>query len=161
MALASLIAAASCKPGHERLRYPPVVIVSALRLPGALVRGASRAWYKLTNAEVRYGDPLPVGVTMYCLHGTTRRGRYVRGGIVAADPHFFPLAKYIELYVGRTYFGRFLVDDTGLRIRGARIDIWTPNCHEARKFGIARGTAVLVQRGPIDVVHPGLLSKKK
>jgi 3D (Asp-Asp-Asp) domain-containing protein len=157
----SLLAFAGCESGHERLRYPPVVVISPFRLPGALVEGASRTWYKLTTERVRYGDPLPVGVTMYCLQGTTRRGRYVRGGIVAADPRFFPLAKYIELYIGRTYLGRFLVDDTGLRIRGPRIDVWTPSCREARKFGIARGTAVLVQRGPIDVVRPGLLRARK
>jgi 3D (Asp-Asp-Asp) domain-containing protein len=85
---------------------------------------------------------------MYCLQGTTRRGRYVRAGIVAADPRFFPLAKYIELYAGRKYLGRFLVDDTGKRIRGARIDVWTPSCREARLFGLQRGTAVLVHREP-------------
>jgi 3D (Asp-Asp-Asp) domain-containing protein len=157
----SLLAVGACAPGHERLRYPPTVVMSSFRLPGALVEGASRTWFRLAPHAVRYGDPLPVGVTMYCLQGTTRRGRYVRGGIVAADPHLFPLAKYIELYVGRTYLGRFLVDDTGLRIHGPRIDIWTPSCREARQFGVARGTAVLVQRGPIDVVHPSLVPKKK
>ena len=90
---------------------------------------------------------MPVGVTMYCLQGTTRRGRYVRAGIVAADPRFFPLSRYVELYVGRTYLGRFLVDDTGLRIVGPRIDVWTPDCREARRFGLQRGTAVLVPHG--------------
>ena len=105
---------------------------------------------------------LPVGVTMYCLQGTTRRGRYVRGGIVAADPRFFPLVEYIELYVGRTYLGRFLVDDTGKKIRGARIDVWTDNCREARRFGIARGTAVLVQRASrIGVRQAGASRKPK
>jgi len=84
---------------------------------------------------------------MYCLQGTTRRGRYVRAGIVAADPRFFPLARYVELYVGRSYLGRFLVDDTGKRIRGPRIDVWTANCRDARRFGSQRGTAVLVHSG--------------
>jgi 3D (Asp-Asp-Asp) domain-containing protein len=84
---------------------------------------------------------------MYCLQGTTRRGRYVRAGIVAADPRFFPLARYIELYIGVRYLGRFLVDDTGKRIRGSRIDVWTASCREARRFGLQTGTAVLVHRG--------------
>ena len=127
--------------------------MSDYRAPGVVVRGAARNWWKpaLTRSggtaaqPVRYGDPLPVGVTMYCLQGTTRRGRYVRPGIVAADPRLFPLSKYVELYVGRKYIGRFLVDDTGKRIRGARIDVWTPNCREAGRFGLQRGTAVLVR----------------
>ncbi len=151
-ALALLVVAAaglsSCSPTHERPRYPPLVVMSQFRLPGIVVRGARLDWWKAVQ-PARYGDPLPVGVTMYCLKGTTRRGRYVRAGIVAADPRFFPLAHYIELYVGRHYLGRFLVDDTGLRIRGPRIDVWTnPTVAQARRFGLQRGTAVLVPKPP-------------
>jgi 3D (Asp-Asp-Asp) domain-containing protein len=140
--------ATSCSRERPPLRYPPVVVMSAFRLPGVVVRGASQNWWKAPPIAPHYGDPLPVGVTMYCLQGTTRRGRYVRAGIVAADPRFFPLAHFIELYVGRHYIGRFLVDDTGLRIRGPRIDIWTGNCREARLFGLQHGTAVLVPAPP-------------
>jgi 3D (Asp-Asp-Asp) domain-containing protein len=144
-----LVAATSaCKRESGPIRLPPVIVMSDYRVPGGVVRGAERGWWKLASHPVSYGEPLPVGVTMYCLQGTTRRGRYVRAGIVAADPRFFPLARYIELYVGRKYLGHFLVDDTGTRIRGARIDVWTESCHEARRFGIQRGTAVLVQRAP-------------
>ena len=92
------------------------------------------------------GDPVPVVVTAYCLSGTTRRGRYVRPGIVAADPKLFPLSRYIELYAGGRYIGRFLVDDTGRNIRKARIDIWMATCREAIIFGRQRGAAVLVPR---------------
>jgi 3D (Asp-Asp-Asp) domain-containing protein len=145
--LSALVVAgiAACSRDSAPLRYPPVVVMSSFRAAGVVVRGASRNWWKLATQRVRYGDPLPVGVTMYCLQGTTRRGRYVRAGIVAADPRLFPLSKYVELYVGRRYMGRFLVDDTGLRIRGARIDVWTENCREASRFGLQRGTAVLVE----------------
>jgi 3D (Asp-Asp-Asp) domain-containing protein len=140
--------AAGCSHDNAPIRYPPVVVMSPFRLPGVVVRGASANWWKVPPLAPRYADPLPVGVTMYCLQGTTRRGRYVRAGIVAADPRFFPLAHFIELYVGRHYLGRFLVDDTGLRIRGPRIDVWTGNCREARLFGLQRGTAVLVPAPP-------------
>lgn len=88
----------------------------------------------------------PVELTAYCLKGTTRRDRYVRQGIVAADPRLFPLGRFVELYVGRQYVGRFLVDDTGERIQGGILDIWTPECRDARLFGRRRGTAVLVPR---------------
>lgn len=147
-AMAALVCAlAACSSNERRpLRYPPVVVEAPLELAPVVVRGASRSWARDSAGPPRYGDPVPVRVTMYCLTGTTRRGRYVRPGIVAADPRYFPLARYIELYAGGEYLGRFLVDDTGKRIKGARIDVWTPACHEARRFGIRRGTAVLVPR---------------
>jgi 3D (Asp-Asp-Asp) domain-containing protein len=132
-----------------------VTVVSPFRLPGVVVSGAARGWWKLASHPVRFGDPLPVLVTQYCLQGTTRRGRYVRPGIVAADPRFFPLSRYVELYVGTRYLGHFLVDDTGKRIKGARIDVWTADCHEARLFGIAKGTAVLAPKPGMDVRQAG------
>jgi 3D (Asp-Asp-Asp) domain-containing protein len=126
--------------------FAPTVVYAVLRLEGALVRGASREWALHAHAPLRYGDPVPVVLTAYCLKGRTRRDGYVRQGIVAADPKLFPLARYLEIYVGRTYFGRFLIDDTGLKIKGNRLDIWTTTCSEARRFGRQRGTAVLVPR---------------
>jgi 3D (Asp-Asp-Asp) domain-containing protein len=137
--------------------FEPTVVLATLRLDGAVVRGASSNWASLPGARARYGDPLPVMLSAYCLHGLTRRDRYVREGIVAADPKIFPLARYLEIYVGRKYFGRFLVDDTGKRIKGSRLDIWTKTCSEARRFGMQRGVAVLVPR-PKGVHKDSLLS---
>jgi 3D (Asp-Asp-Asp) domain-containing protein len=124
----------------------PAVVVATMRLDGAVVRGASRSWAVGRAGPAHYGEPVPVQLTSYCLKGTTRRDRYVRQGIVAADPRLFPLGRYVELYVGRKYFGRFLVDDTGGKIKNAILDIWTPECRDARRFGRVRGTAVLVPR---------------
>jgi len=129
-----------------RVVLAPALVVATLRLDGALVRGATRSWAINREGPLRYGDPVPVSLTAYCLKGTTRRDHYVRQGIVAADPKVFPLGRYVELYVGRTYYGRFLVDDTGKAIHDAILDIWTPTCREARLFGRHRGTAVLVPR---------------
>jgi 3D (Asp-Asp-Asp) domain-containing protein len=128
------------------LALAPTVVLSPAHLDGALVVGARRDWAVRRDGPVHYGDPVPVELTAYCLQGTTRRDRYVREGIVAADPRLFPLGRYIEVYVGRVYYGRFLVDDTGEKIRDGRLDIWTPTCREARLFGRQRGTAVLVPR---------------
>ena len=126
--------------------FEPTVVYAELRLEGALVRGAAANWALNRDTPLRMGDPVPVALTAYCLKGLTRRDRYVRLGIVASDPKMFPLARYLEIYVGRKYFGRFLIDDTGGKIKGNRLDIWTPTCAEARRFGIQRGTAVLVPR---------------
>jgi hypothetical protein len=41
------------------------------------------------------------------------------------------------------------VDDTGGKIRGQRIDIWTPDCGDAIKFGARRGVATLVGVGEV------------
>ena len=141
---------------HPMLRRAPtvadsVVVIPApppapIRLEGAVVRGAARDWAVVGKRPPRMGEPVPVQLTAYCLQGTTRRDRLVREGIVAADPKLFPLGRYLELYIGRKYHGRFLVDDTGSRIRDGILDIWTPSCRDATRFGRQRGTAVLVPR---------------
>jgi 3D (Asp-Asp-Asp) domain-containing protein len=133
----------------------PTTAVLPLRLEGVVVFGAPKRWYATMRGRARAGEPVPVLVTAYCLSGTTRRGRYVRHGIVAADPKLFPLSRYIELYAGTKYLGRYLVDDTGGRIRGPHIDVWMPTCREAIVFGRRRGTAALVQRSEVQVVQTG------
>ena len=137
----------ACGNSSGVYRHEPVVVTSPILLDGAVVRGAKKDWYLLARGP-RYGEPVPVLLTSYCLSGTTRRGRYVRAGIVASDPKFFPLSRYIELYVGKRYYGRFLVDDTGRRIRGAHLDVWLSSCKDAKRFGVKRGTAMLVPRQP-------------
>jgi 3D (Asp-Asp-Asp) domain-containing protein len=97
-------------------------------------------------AQAGAGEEVPISLTQYCLKGTTRRGRWVRPGIVAADPRIFPLARYVEVFMGNKYLGRFLVDDTGRNVIGATLDIWTPSCSQASRFGRQFGRAVLVAR---------------
>lgn len=97
-------------------------------------------------ARAQPGEEVPISITQYCLKGTTRRGRFVRPGIVAADPRIFPLARYVEVFMGKKYLGRFLVDDTGGNVVGATLDIWTPSCRQATQFGRHHGTAVLVAK---------------
>jgi 3D (Asp-Asp-Asp) domain-containing protein len=92
------------------------------------------------------GVTIPVSLTQYCVQGETRRGRQTRHGIVAADPRIFPLARYVEVFLGDEYLGRYLVDDTGGNVLGATLDIWNPNCKEAARFGRHWGAATLVAR---------------
>lgn len=157
--LAALIAALFIKTGVARLpntqpppfRHPPVLVYADPMLPPLIVR-AERIIPRLPRlpvvrsmfARAPAGKPLPVSLTQYCLQGTTRRDHYVREGIVAADPRVFPLAHYVEVFLGKHYLGRFLVDDTGGKVKGRTLDIWTPSCSDARRFGRQRGTAMLV-----------------
>jgi 3D (Asp-Asp-Asp) domain-containing protein len=97
-------------------------------------------------ARAQPGEEIPISLTQYCLKGTTRRGRWVRPGIVAADPRIFPLSRYVEIFMGTKYIGRYLVDDTGVNVIGATLDIWTPSCSEAARFGRQPGRAVLVAK---------------
>jgi 3D (Asp-Asp-Asp) domain-containing protein len=147
-ALGVALSVACSSPPTGIPRHDPVVVTSPIRLDGAVVRGANKGWYLASNSGPEYGEPVPVLLTSYCLRGTTRRGRYVRPGIIAADPRFFPMARYVELYIGKKYYGRFLVDDTGRKIKGNHIDVWLPSCTESKNFGVKRGTAVLIPRGP-------------
>jgi 3D (Asp-Asp-Asp) domain-containing protein len=109
-------------------------------------------------ARAQAGEEVPVTLTQYCLKGTTRRGRFVRPGIVAADPRIFPLARYVEVFMGKRYLGRFLVDDTGGNVIGATLDIWTPSCRQATRFGRQHGKAVLVAK-EVEHILPATLSE--
>ncbi|NUO65181.1 MAG: 3D domain-containing protein [Gemmatimonadaceae bacterium] len=133
----------------EPARHPPVVVFADHMLEPVVVRPAPRKPPRPPRTAVTRaldGEAIPVEITAYCLSGTTRRGRWVRPGIVAADPRVFPLSRYIELFVGDDYLGKFLVDDTGSAIKGQHIDLWVPTCREAVHFGRVQGTAVLVPR---------------
>jgi 3D (Asp-Asp-Asp) domain-containing protein len=72
--------------------------------------------------------------TAYSLRGRTASGKYVSKGIIAADPRVLPLGSRVRLHAGG-YSGEYLVADTGGKIRGRRIDIWTPSSREAMRFG--------------------------
>ncbi|HET9635156.1 MAG TPA: 3D domain-containing protein [Gemmatimonadaceae bacterium] len=97
-------------------------------------------------ARAQDGVVIPVSLTQYCVQGETRRGRQTRHGIVAADPRIFPLSRYVEVFLGNEYLGRYLVDDTGGNVLGATLDIWNPDCREAARFGRHWGSAILVAR---------------
>jgi 3D (Asp-Asp-Asp) domain-containing protein len=129
----------------------PAVVYATITFDPVVVRGAppvvrDASGRGTERRAAKLGEPVDVALTAYCLKGLTRRDHYVRQGIVAADPKVFPLGRYVEIYVGSEYYGRFLVDDTGRVIKGNILDIWTPTCREARLFGRTRGTAVLVPR---------------
>ena len=70
----------------------------------------------------------------YCFSGRTATGQGVRRGIIAADPRVLKLGSKVVIDAG-PWSGTYMVADTGGAIKGKKIDIWVPNCSEARKFG--------------------------
>nr|MCU0618825.1 3D domain-containing protein [Gemmatimonadaceae bacterium] len=102
--------------------------------------------FRSIEERARLGERVAVTITAYCLQGRTRRGNWVRDGIVAADPRLFPLGREMELWIGLRAAGRHLIDDTGSAIKGARLDLWMADCGDARRFGRRRGYAQLVPR---------------
>lgn len=137
-------------------------------LPRSVVRATAHEAIKMKKgilplipskfARAEDGVMIPVSLTQYCVQGETRRGRQTRHGIVAADPRIFPLSRYVEVFLGTEYLGRYLVDDTGGNVLGATLDIWNPDCREAARFGRHWGSAILVARAveavPNDTLVP-------
>ena len=125
-------------------------------IPASIVRATAHEAIKMKKgiiplipskfARAQDGVTIPVSLTQYCVQGETRRGRQTRHGIVAADPRIFPLSRYVEVFLGTEYLGRYLVDDTGGNVLGATLDIWNPDCKEAARFGRHWGAATLVAR---------------
>jgi 3D (Asp-Asp-Asp) domain-containing protein len=107
-------------------------------------------------ARAEDGVTIPISLTQYCVQGETRRGRQTRHGIVAADPRIFPLSRYVDVFLGSEYLGRYLVDDTGGNVLGATLDIWNPDCREAARFGRHWGSATLVARAVEEVPNDSL-----
>lgn len=70
----------------------------------------------------------------YCFSGRTATGQGVHRGIIAADPRVLKLGSKVYIDAGQ-WSGVYQVGDTGGSIKGKRIDIWVPNCSEARRFG--------------------------
>ena len=104
---------------------------------------AAAAAKRPTRLKAQPGEPVAVSITAYCLRGTTRTGTQVRDGIVAADPRVFPLNSEIELRINDRSLGLFKIEDTGLLIKGPKIDLWLASCAEARIFGRKRGIATI------------------
>jgi len=82
------------------------------------------------------GQLLRMTATAYCRGGRTASGVRARDGVVAADPRVIPIGSVVRISSrDRTRWGVFRAMDVGGRIRGRRVDIYTPNCSTARRFG--------------------------
>jgi 3D (Asp-Asp-Asp) domain-containing protein len=91
-----------------------------------------------TTAEqgraMRPAHVVRVKATAYCLKGTTRSGVHTRTGIIAADPRVLPVGSVVRVIDG-TASGIYTVMDTGRAVKDREIDIYIPDCEQAKKFG--------------------------
>lgn len=133
----------SLKPGKLDTLPKPFAKLTA---PAGLRPKKTIAPVSPTKLRAEPGEPVPVVITAYCLQGRTRMGTGVREGVIAADPRVFPLSSEIDLIIGNDTLGRFRVEDTGLLIKGRKLDVWVADCLEARIFGRKKGHATLVAK---------------
>lgn len=88
------------------------------------------------RADPGPGTRLRFIATAYCTGGVTASGLPPRSGIAAADPEVLPTGSVVQLSgSGGQYDGVYAIMDTGLIVKGRRIDIYTRSCDEAVKFG--------------------------
>jgi len=73
--------------------------------------------------------------TAYCTGRITASGIPVSKGIVAADPAVLPMGTRVRITGAAAYNGTYWVLDTGAAIRQRRVDLYMPDCAEARQFG--------------------------
>lgn len=86
--------------------------------------------------------------TAYCLKGNTRTGIRTRDGVAAADPRFLPLGSVIRVsHPDERILGIFVIMDTGGAVKGRKLDIYMDSCSEARRWGVKRVVAEVVDLG--------------
>jgi len=77
--------------------------------------------------------------TAYSVSGETKSQTITEEGrTVAADPSVLPIGTVIEVRNAGPYSGQYVVQDTGEKIVGRKIDIYIARTHEAMQFGVRK-----------------------
>jgi len=88
------------------------------------------------SADPGPGARLRFVATAYCTGDVTASGLSPRSGIAAADPEVLPTGSVVQIASGGgQHDGVYTIMDSGLIVKGRRIDIYTRNCDEAIRFG--------------------------
>jgi 3D (Asp-Asp-Asp) domain-containing protein len=116
-------------------------------ISGILMLAVSACSHRIQPAMPPVAPPAPFTATAYCAGGVTASGVPVARGMVAADPAVLPLGTVIRINGAESYDGTYRVLDTGSLVRSRRVDVYIPDCAEARRFG-RRSVRVTVLRGP-------------
>jgi len=87
--------------------------------------------------------------TAYSVSGETKSQTVTQEGrTVAADPRVLPIGTVIEVRNAGPYSGQYVVQDTGAKIVGHKIDIYIARTREAIKFGVRKVRVRVVKRAP-------------
>ena len=74
--------------------------------------------------------------TAYSVSGETRSQTITEEGrTLAADPSVLPIGTVVELRNAGPYSGQYVVQDTGEKIVGHKVDIYITSTWEAKQFG--------------------------
>lgn len=107
---------------------------------------ARQALLRETSAQPAPGARLRFTATAYCKGQLTASGVRAQAGVAAADPDLLPVGSVVHVDgVSPRYNGVYTVMDTGPRVRGRHIDLYTWSCYEALDFG-RRDVVVTVLR---------------
>ena len=87
--------------------------------------------------------------TAYSVSGETKSQTITQEGrTVAADPDVLPIGTVIEIRNAGPYSGQYVVQDTGEKIVGRKIDIYIARTREAMKFGKRRVAVRVLKPAP-------------
>lgn len=99
-------------------------------------------------APLGAGQATPFTATAYSGGSRTAAGDAPRAGIVAADPSVLPLGSRIRVSDAGAYSGEYVVNDTGGKVRGRKIDIYMTKSAHAKQFGRRKVKVQVVSYGP-------------
>lgn len=109
---------------------------------------AQQALLRETTALPSPGARLRFSATAYCKGTTTASGVAVRSGVAAADPDLLPVGTVIQVDTNyKGYDGIYTIMDTGPKVQGRHIDIYTWSCYDALDFGRRRVRITVLRLG--------------
>ena len=83
-------------------------------------------------------SPQTFTITAYCHHGITKSGVPAQSGVAAADPVYLPMGSVVDVLAAppeKPQAGTYTVLDTGAKVKGRHLDLFTPDCNRAIQFG--------------------------
>jgi 3D (Asp-Asp-Asp) domain-containing protein len=111
----------------QRFAFGAVLLAAAIMLFQGNAE-ASRRWF--------HSRWIPFVATAYSSGGETASQTMTKAGrTVAADPTVLPIGTVIDVKNAGSYSGEYVVQDTGDKIVGRRIDIYMPSHAAAIEFG--------------------------
>ncbi len=113
---------------HKSLRFTAILLIFVFCQNAAFAR---IPW--------RYGHThwLQFKATAYSVSGETKSQTITREGkTLAADPAVLPIGTLVEIRRAGPYSGQYIVQDTGEKIVGRKVDIYIARTGEAKQFGV-------------------------